>query len=170
MISYIAKLFSALNANVKPSQIAHAMCLGLILGFVPKNNLLWYMLFIFFLFVRINKSAYFLMTLLGLLVASRIDPLFDALGFRVLTFAPFEPIFSWLLDIPFVGFTRFNNTVVCGSLVAGLIAYIPLFVLAMLLIKLWRASVAPALNKGVIAQAIKKIPLIEKIAGIAGGA
>ena len=40
MIANIVKLFRALNSNSKPSEIANALCLGLILGFMPKNNLL----------------------------------------------------------------------------------------------------------------------------------
>lgn len=163
MFSYIAKIINALNANVKPSQIANGFCLGLILGFVPKTNLLWYILFVFFLFVRVNKGAYLLFTLVGSLVAPRLDVFFDNIGYKVLMLPQLVPTFSKLIDIPFVGFTKFNNTIVAGSLVCGMAAYIPLFILIVLFVKVYRQSIAPAINNSALADAIRKVPLIGDI-------
>ena len=164
MIEYIVKLVRALNSNSKPSEIANALCLGLILGFMPKNNLLWYLLVVLFLFVRINKGAYLIAMALGSLAAPLLDPLFDRLGYAVLTFAPLETVFSYLFDVPFVGFTRFNNTIVCGSLVCGIVCYVPLFVLAIVLIKQWRKVIAGAIKNSKIGKAISALPIISKIA------
>ena len=126
MLSYIIKLLKALGANSKPSQIANSFCIGFILGVMPKNNLLWWLVFVFFMFVRINKAGYFIMMLLGAFISPYLDPTFHKIGEFVLTYEPLVPVYSKLLEIPFVGFTRFNNTIVCGSLVAEIIAYIPL--------------------------------------------
>ncbi|MBC6718965.1 TIGR03546 family protein [Treponema sp. Marseille-Q4130] len=164
MIGYIVKLFRALNSNSKPSEIANALCLGLILGFMPKNNLLWYLLVVLFLFVRINKGAYLIAMALGALAAPLLDPLFDRMGYAVLTFAPLEPVFSYLLDVPFVGFTRFNNTIVCGSLLFGIVCYVPLFIIAIVLIKQWRTVIAGAIKNSKIGKAISALPIISKIA------
>ena len=164
MIGYIVKLFRALNSNSKPSEIANALCLGLILGFMPKNNLLWYLLVVLFLFVRINKGAYLIAMALGALAAPLLDPLFDRMGYAVLTFAPLEPVFSYLLDVPFVGFTRFNNTIVCGSLFFGIVCYVPLFIIAIVLIKQWRTVIAGAIKNSKIGKAISALPIISKIA------
>ena len=164
MIANIVKLFRALNSNSKPSEIANALCLGLILGFMPKNNLLWYLLVVLFLFMRTNKAAYLIAMAIGSLVSPLLDPLFHKTGYAVLTFAPLEPIFSYLLDVPFVGFTRFNNTIVCGSLVCGIICYVPLFILAILLIKQWRTVIAGAVKNSKIGKAIGALPIISKIA------
>ena len=128
MLSYIIKFLKALGANSKPSQIANSFCIGFILGVMPKNNLLWWLVFVFFMFVRINKAGYFIMMLLGAFVSPYLDPTFHKIGEFVLTYEPLVPVYSKLLEIPFVGFTRFNNTIVCGSLVAGIIAYIPLYI------------------------------------------
>ena len=127
MLTYLIKLLKALGANSKPSQIANSFCIGFLLGLMPKDNLLWYLLLIFFMFVRINKAGYFIMMILGAFISPYFDPIFHQIGEAVLTYEPLVPTFAKLLEIPFVGFTRFNNTIVCGSLVAGIIAYIPLF-------------------------------------------
>lgn len=164
MLAYLVNFLKALNSNSKPSQIANSFCIGLILGFMPKNNLLWYILFIFFAFVRINKCGYYIMTIIGTLTAYLIDPLFDKIGYAILTFAPLENFYAWALDIPFVGFTKFNNTIVAGSLVFGLLAYIPFFLIMYLLIKLWRKHIAPRFNDSKVLKTIYQIPVVGKIA------
>lgn len=162
MIKKIVSLFKILNSNSKPGEIANAVSLGILLGFVPKNNLLWWLLFVFFSFVRINKSAYFLVTLLMSFIAPAFDSFFDSFGYTILTLPSLEGLFSTLLDIPFVGFTRFNNTVVCGSLVFSLLIYIPLFILLVLFVKLWRTKITAVWNKSRIAAFFYKLPLVEK--------
>ncbi|MCR5496136.1 MAG: TIGR03546 family protein [Treponema sp.] len=163
MLSYIVSFFKFLNSNSKPSQIANSFCIGLILGFMPKNNIFWFILLFFFAFVRINKCGYGIMILLGSLFAFMFDSLFDSIGYAVLTFAPLENFYAFLLDLPLVGFTKFNNTVVCGSFIFGLLCYIPLFFLICFFVKFWRKTLAPAFVNSKFVKAVYKIPLVEKI-------
>jgi uncharacterized protein (TIGR03546 family) len=163
MIGYIIKLLKSLNENTSPGEIAHAVSIGILLGLMPKNNLLWYMLFVFFLFVRSNKSVFFLMTILSSLAAPLLDPVFNTMGEAILLFKPLVPVYRTLLDIPFVGFTKFNNTIVTGSLVTGLILYIPVYLLARLFVAQWRTHIASALAKQPFVRALYKLPLIHKI-------
>lgn len=163
MFKKLIKLLKLLNSNSKASQIANSFCIGLILGLMPKNNLLWFMILVFFMFVRIHKACYGIMILVGAILAPGLDPLFDKVGYAILTFSPMENTFANLLDIPFIGFTRFNNTIVMGSLACGLIAYIPVFFLAEGFVYVWRRFVAPAFIKSKVLNAFYKIPLIKKI-------
>ena len=165
MISYIVKLLKALNTNSHPGEIAHAVAIGVLLGFMPKDNALWYLLFVLFLFVRVHKGAFLLTILAASLLARLFDPLFDAIGYAVLTFSPLEPVYAALLDIPFVAFTKFNNTIVAGAVVSSLILYIPVYILMRILIKSWRTHLAPALARSKFMQAFYQIPFISKIAG-----
>lgn len=150
-----------MNSNSKPGEIANAVCLGVLLGFVPKNNLLWYLLFVFFSFVRINKTAYFFVTLLMSFIAPAFDGFFDSLGYSILT-GGLSPLFANLIEIPFVGFTKFNNTIVCGSLVFSLLIYLPLFIGLILFVKLWRTKITAVWNNSKIGQFFYKLPLAEK--------
>ncbi|MCR5253530.1 MAG: TIGR03546 family protein [Treponema sp.] len=162
MIKKLISLFKILNSNSRPGEVANAVCLGVLLGFVPKNNLLWYLLFVFFSFVRINKTAYFLITLLMSFIAPALDGFFDNLGYTILTTQALTQVFSTLIDIPFVGFTKFNNTIVCGALAFSLIIYIPLFIGIVLFIKLWRTKITVLWNNSKICQFFYKLPLINK--------
>ncbi len=162
MIKKIVAFFKILNSNSKASEVANAVCLGVMLGFIPKNNLLWYILFVFFLFVRINKSAYFVTTLLMSLVAPIADNFFDYFGYKILTSDKLSGFFAKIIEIPFVGFTKINNTMVCGSLAFSLIIYIPVFIFFILFIRLWRTKIASAWNNSKIATFFYKIPLVSK--------
>ena len=42
MLKVIVKFLKALNSNSHPGEIAHAVCLGMLLGFLPKNNIFWF--------------------------------------------------------------------------------------------------------------------------------
>lgn len=163
MFSYFLKFLKSLSSNSHPGEIAHAVCIGMILGFLPKDNAFWYVLTVFFLFIRINKASMLLFTLLFGLLAHCFDPQFDQLGFYILHIPALEPVFSKLLDIPFVFFTKFNNTIVMGSFAASLMAYIPMYFIARIFIKYWRAFLAPAVRKTKLVTFLSKLPLIQKI-------
>ena len=168
MLKSIAKLLGAISSNTRPGAIAHAVSCGVLLGFMPKDNLLWYILFIFILFMNIQRGAYALSILLGAALTVFLDPLFDSVGYSILTIESVKPYYASLLDIPFVAFTKFNNTVVMGSFVCGVAAYIPLYVLARLFVWAWRKYLAEKVRKLKIAAVLKNIPLVEKIAGMMG--
>lgn len=168
MLKAIAKLLGAISSNTRPGAIAHAVSCGVLLGFMPKDNLLWYILFVFILFMNIQRGAYALSILLGAAFTVFLDPLFDSVGYSILTIESVKPYYASLLDIPFVAFTKFNNTVVMGSFVCGVAAYIPLYVLARLFVWAWRKYLAEKVRKLKIAAVLKNIPLVEKIAGMMG--
>ncbi|MBO4758610.1 MAG: TIGR03546 family protein [Spirochaetaceae bacterium] len=164
MLKYFIKMLKALNANSHPGELAHAFAFGLLLGFLPKTSALWYIIFIISLFLRINKGFFFISIILGSLLAPLFDPLFDNIGYFVLTLPQLASLFRSWLDIPFVAFTRFNNSIVAGSLVFSIIAYIPFYILARLFVSLWRKTLQPLLVKNPIVKGFMKIPLVKNIA------
>ncbi len=163
MLKWIANFFKALNANQNPAEIAHAFALGVMLGLMPKNNALWFLILVFFMFVRINKPAYLLTTLVVSYFAWMLDPVFSSIGYAILTLKPLEGLFAFLVDVPFVGFTKFNNTIVMGSFLFSLVVYIPLFFFGVFFVKFWRAKVAPGFIKSPFYKAVQNLPVIGKI-------
>ena len=106
MFAPIVKLFKSLNTNSHPGEIAHAVAIGMVLGFMPKNNVLWYILFVCFLFIRINKAAFLLTGAAVSLIIPFADPLFDTVGYALLNMSFMQNFYKSLFDIPFVSFTR----------------------------------------------------------------
>ena len=168
MLKKLLSLLKAFNGNVNPGEIAHAFACGAILGLMPKDNLLWYLVMVFVLFVRINKPAYLLMILVGAGVSPAFDGLFDSIGWWFLNLPSLAGFFETLIEIPFVAFTKFNNTVVAGSFLCGLVLYVPLYLLARLLVFVWRKYAADFIRNSKIMKVINKLPLISKIASMAG--
>ncbi len=163
MLKPLAKLLKALSSNRDPGAIAHAFALGALLGSMPKDNLLWYLLFVFILFMRIQRGALGLSILFFSLLTQFTDPLFNEVGYFVLTHEALQPLFAKLIRMPFLAFTKFNNTIVMGSLVCGLAAYIPLYILSRLFVFVWRRYVGNFLRKLKVLQMIKQIPIVTKI-------
>lgn len=163
MLKWISGFFNALNANSNPSEIAHALALGVLLGLMPKTNALWYIIFVFFLFVRLHKSTYCISLLVVTYFAWMLDPTFDSIGYSILTYKPFENIFAPLIDIPFVGFTKFNNTIVMGSLVFSIAIYIPIFVAGYFFVRFWRKHVAPTFINSPLRKVVSKLPVLGKL-------
>ena len=168
MIKAVVKLFKALNANVNPGEIAHAFSCGILLGLMPKDNLLWYLVFVFILFIRINKPMYLIMILIAATFSPVMDGLFDTVGYAFLTIPQFSGFFGWLLEVPFVGFTKFNNSVLMGSLLCGLVLYVPMYFLGRLFVSLWRKHIAAAIRQTKLVKLLSNLPVVAKIAGMIG--
>ena len=167
MIKFIKKILTALSSNTDSALISHALSCGILLGFMPKNNLLWYLIFVFIFFMRIQRATFTVSVLLGAALAVFMDPLFDTVGCYILSLTSLEPFYIKLLGIPFVAFTKFNNSIVMGSLVCGIVLYVPLFFIARLAVFLWRKFLTPAIRKTKLIKLISTIPLISKISDLA---
>ena len=167
MLKFIVKFLKALNSNSHPGEIAHAVSFGVLLGLMPKTNIFWYIITVFVIFMRINKGALVLSTLIVTLLAPFFDPLLDSLGYWFLTLPKLEPFFADLLDIPFVGYTKFNNTIAMGSLLCGLILYIPVYIIARVIVWLMRNKLVPILRKTKLITALSNAKFVKKIADIA---
>ena len=163
MLKPIGKLIIALNGNVKKSQIAAGLAWGVLLGLIPAGGFFWIVLFIVsFFFKHHHWSKIFLMLILTLL-----SPLFtyriDSIGWEILHVKAFFPFFTTLYNMPFVPFTKFNNTLVAGGLVTGIILWLPSFFAFTALIPLYRNHVAPKIKDSKIVKAIAKSPFLKII-------
>lgn len=163
MLKALIKFFKALNQNSNPSEIANAVCCGMILGFMPKNNALWYIIAIFCFFLRIQKGSYIISTFLFSLLSPCLDFWFDFFGYFILKLDFMQPVFVALMKIPLIGYTKFYNSIVMGSLLTSLILYIPMFFFVKFLIQLWRSYLVPVVRKTKLVKIVSKIPLIKKV-------
>ena len=163
MINAIAKLILALNGNVKKSQLAAGFAWGLLLGLVPVGNVFWAALFLVSFFFRHNHASKLLSLAVLKLLAPVTAPWVDALGWEFLHLAALRPLFTTLYNMPFVPFTRFNNTLIAGGLVGGIALWLPVFGLCMALIPLYRNTLAPKIRNSKLVRAVGKIPFLSAI-------
>jgi uncharacterized protein (TIGR03546 family) len=162
MFAYIAKLIVSLNSNNHPGEIAHAASLGLLLAFVPRSNALWVLLFSLTVFFRINKGALFLTLILFSFIVPLADNYTEAIGYTLLTYPSWQPALLTLYETPFMLLTRFNNTVVAGGLVLGIVCYIPMYIITRLIVALYRSTLMPKLANSKLVMTLTKLPIVQK--------
>lgn len=163
MINYIRSFFQVLTANAHPGEVAHAAAWGVILALMPKNNLLWPLLFIVTMLVRINKGTLFLVFIGFGFAAPFFDGIINRMGYFVLSQELLLPLYTKLYAIPFVGLTMFNNTMVAGSLVLGILLYIPAYLIMRVMVKLYRTHLQPKIAQSKPVRFILNIPLVRKL-------
>ncbi|MDR0623106.1 MAG: TIGR03546 family protein [Treponema sp.] len=163
MIKTIAQLIVALNGNVKKSQLAAGFAWGVLLALVPLGNIFWIALFVVSFFFKHNHASKVLVMAVLKLLSPLFAPLIDILGWEILHIDALRPLFTSLYNMPFVPFTRFNNTLVAGGLAGGIILWLPVFFLFMALIPLYRNTIAPKIRNLRIFKIVAKIPFISSI-------
>jgi uncharacterized protein (TIGR03546 family) len=164
MIQAIAKLIVALNGNVKKSQLAAGFAWGVLLALAPLGNIFWIVLFVVSFFCKHNHASKVLVMAVLKLFSPLIAPLIDILGWEILHITSLQPLFTSLYNMPFVPFTRFNNTLVAGGVAGGIILWLPVFFLCMALIPLYRNAMAPKIRNIKLFKVIAKIPFFSSIA------
>lgn len=155
MIAMLAKLLKALNSDSAPGQVALAFALSLITGLTPLLSV--HNLPILFLacVLRINFGAFMLGTLFFSGLAYLIDPWAISVGESLLTHPAYQLFWTELYQSNFWRVTAFNNTLILGSLLIAVSAFIPVFVITRLLISAYRDRLMVWVNKLQITKLLK---------------
>lgn len=153
-LKLIQQLVKALNSDGTPGQVAAGIALGAVFGLTPLMNLHNLVLFGLALILNVSMPGVFLGWTVFVPVGFALDPLFDAVGSRLLLAPGLQGLWTTLYNAPVVPFTNFNNTVVLGSFVVWLVAFVPLFFLARWGVAKYRATLLERLRKTRIFQAV----------------
>jgi len=163
MIRAIAQFILALNGNVKKTQLAAGFAWGLLLGLVPAGNFFWIVLFLVSFFFQHNHWSKVLLMLVAKLLMPAFAPLLDKLGWAILHIEGLQPMFTLWYNMPFVPFTRFNNTLVAGGLVSGVLLWLPVFGLFVFLIPLYRNTIGVKISNSKAVKFIVKLPFFSAL-------
>jgi len=159
LLKPVFKLLNALNTNVKKSQLAAGFAWGVVLGLIPIGNIFWILIFLMTFFFRHNHGT----KLLAMTITIILSPIFvytiDWFGWEILNYEALRPTFTSLYNMPFVPFTNFNNTLVMGGLVGGLILWIPVFLIIMAIITIYRKVLGPKIRSIKVFQFIANFSL-----------
>ncbi len=155
-LNYIFKLVKILNQDASPAQIAGGVALGAIVGLIPKLNLLAFVICLGILFVRVNLSMAFLAAALFAIIGSLTDPVVERFGYYLLTDIPsLTRFYTALYNMPLVPWTNFNNSLVLGNFVVGVLAFIPLFILTRIGVIQYRRHLLEKVRRWKVMQIIK---------------
>ena len=164
LIKWIATLIVAINANRRAGEIAAGVACGCLLGIIPSGNMLWVVLFILTFFIKINLAVELLFLALCKLLAPLLDGLLHSLGYFVLTQPFLQGLFTSLYNVPLVPYSQFNNTIVMGGLIGGIILWLPVFFLFHQLVILYRKKLRDKIAGSKIIKAFGKLPFVDGIA------
>lgn len=165
LVTILARLIAALNANRRPGEVAAGIATGVLLALVPAGNLLWVLLFVISAVVRLNLGIELVTVLVLSPLAPLADPLLHRIGIAILANPAWEATFTAIYQLPLMPLTRFNNTVVLGALLAGIVLWVPAFLLGRLLVVFYRRTLHPRIANSKIVKAFERIPIVSKITG-----
>ena len=126
-VAVLRKFCRLLLTSAAPEQLAAGFTIGMLIGLVPKGNLVALSLCVLLFSMRCNKG-------LGLAAAAAFsfagpwtDSFAHRLGFAALSLDPLQSTYASIFSLPIGPWLGFNNTVVAGSLLIGLYAAYPVF-------------------------------------------
>ncbi|GJQ20262.1 MAG: hypothetical protein HBSIN02_06170 [Bacteroidia bacterium] len=160
-LQIISNVFKVLRAGQTPRQVAAGFTLGSIAGFSPfltlQGILLWFVILLF----DVNLSAAILAFTLASLVAYLFDPAFHELGYMLLVNTePLRPLWTWLYNAPLAPLTRFNNTVVMGGMVGGILLAPVIYLAMKKFVIAYRTHLGARIEKWKVYQIISKSSLV----------
>jgi len=138
MLDMLAKLLKILNSDAAPGQIALAFAFALIVGLTPFFSLHNLIVLFFVLVLRVNLSAFLLASAFFSLIAYLVNPASAALGEYLLTLPSLQEFWISLYQSELARVSRFNHTLLLGSLVVALLAFIPMLLISRKLVVVYR--------------------------------
>lgn len=120
-------LLKALLREATAGQLAAGFAMGVLIGLVPKGNLIAITLGIMLAASRANLGIAAATIFACSFVSPALDPLSDEIGAWLLGHPSLSDFWTRLYNQPVMPWTDFNNSVVLGSTVLGIVLWYPMF-------------------------------------------
>jgi len=146
MFFNIRKLFRALNSSGKSWQISGAVVLAMFAGFLPSSSLILLDILFIALIFNINFGLFLLFTVIFSAVGYIFDPLFESVGYAILTNDSLNSFFTYLYNSAAFRWSSFNYTLVTGSQLISLVLALPMMFVLNKLITTYRVQIGEKLN------------------------
>jgi len=159
------KLLKALNANKRPGELAVGMAFGFWLMLVPFPNLVWFLIFTLFFIVKVNAAAGFVVMILTQPLHGILDPLVDNLGFILLTDSAYGSFQTFAAGVPLAALWGLEQTLVSGGLVIGALAFIPVSLISLALVIIYRRFLQPLIFRNKFVQWVLNLPIVQRLTG-----
>jgi uncharacterized protein (TIGR03546 family) len=157
----VQSLLQSLHSKDTPRQIALGFAVGSLAGWAPFNVL--YSSFILLLLYVLNVNTGFGIIAIGVvsIFSYFLDPLAGIIGKWLLVDVSFlQPLWGVLYNIPIFPYTRFNNTVMLGSVALGLVLFFPVYFLIRWCVLRYRSSWYERLEKSKVMRVVKGSKLV----------
>ena len=148
LLKLVRSLLKTLHSDGSPGQLAAGIALGAALGLTPIANAHNLLVLVLLAVLNVSFAAGMLAWALFVPIGFLLDPVFDRIGHWLLVDAhALRPLWTALDNTPGLALTNLNNTVVLGSVVAWLVLFLPLFLLARVGVVRYRATVGERVRR-----------------------
>ena len=155
-IEILARLVKILRSAASPNQIAAGFIIGMIIGLTPLWTLHNLVLFVLLVVLNVNIATALFSFIIFSGIAYLMDPLFHSLGYFILVdMNVLKGLWTALYNVPVIALSKYNNTVVIGSLVTALLICLPVFLLVKKGIISYRENIDSKMQKWKIVQMVK---------------
>jgi uncharacterized protein (TIGR03546 family) len=137
-IALLRDVARRLLSNDAPSQIAAGFTLGMVIGLLPKGNLIAISLCVLLFSLRVNKGFALAAALVFTVLGPCIDGFSHKLGSALLRVDLLQLCYASVFTLPLGPWLGFHNTVVAGSLAVGLYVAYPVFWTTRILAAWWK--------------------------------
>jgi uncharacterized protein (TIGR03546 family) len=144
---FLFSFFKELNSSSSKKMISLAFVLGLISGFLPLHNIFLWLILLFVFIFRVPLGLYFASYAVFAIFSYLLDPVFNKVGYFILTLGFLKPLWTFFYNLPLMRWSGFNNTLVMGSFVIGIVLAVPIYFYLNKTIEYYRNSVFPKLRK-----------------------
>jgi uncharacterized protein (TIGR03546 family) len=166
-IKLLTRIIKAFRSQASPSQLASGFILGMILGLLSFKSLFSVVVILLIIILNVNIAMAVVGCGIFRLIAWGVDPWLHSLGYWLLVdLKALGGVWTTLYNVPVFPLTRFNNTVLLGSLVASIVLTVPLYILMKKFVVLYREKLSEKLKRWKIVQVIKGSRLFEWIGRI----
>ncbi|WP_415061882.1 TIGR03546 family protein [Bdellovibrio sp.] len=121
LLKQLFNFLKLLNSDTGTNQLAAGLSLGLILGFAPFLSIQTLLVLAIIFVFRVQIGAAFLSAFFFKFTAYFFDQPAHLLGKAVLESESLRPLFVTMYNMPLVPMTRFNNSIVMGSMIVSIL-------------------------------------------------
>jgi uncharacterized protein (TIGR03546 family) len=165
-MSFLLKPFrqfaGAMLGNDSPRQLATGVTLGMMLGLVPKGNLIAVAIGVLLFGLKVNRSVGLAVAMLFTAIGSAGDGFTHKLGKRVLETPWLQSNFATIYDQPLGPWLGFNNTVVMGSLLLAIYLSYPCYWFSRFAFEAWQPRAAGLLRRYRVTRVLLGLQLTTK--------
>ncbi len=156
----------ALITEATPGQLALGFAMGILIGIVPKGNLIAIALGIILAVSRANLGVA-AATILGCsFLSGYLDPLSDEVGWWVLSHPSLTDMWTNLYNRPVMPWTDFNNSIVMGNLIIGIVLLYPMYRLSKPLFAKYTTKFATWAKKFWITRVLLGMELADRLGAV----
>jgi len=161
-INILTNFIKILRDGQTPRQIAGGFALGSLVGLSPSLTIQGLTVWLVILILDVNLTAAMLAFTLFSLLAFLLDPLFHHFGYFLLVdMESLRGLWTTLYNAPIAPLTRFNNTVVLGSFLIGLLVMVPVYLGMSRLVVAYRTTIGHRVEQWKVYQILSKSSLVQ---------